>query len=309
MRPWPLLLLCAACGARFGEPPGGRPDGALPGGDARGDGSLPGADAGAPPDAALGPFGAPSPIAPAATRGQSEDDGTVSATGRELVYAVNPAGAAKDLYVLTRTSTSEAWSGAPVPLPFNTGDRDDTPRFSPDDKTLYFESNRPGGPGGGDIWKVTRTDVDSPWGTPMLVGGNVNSAANERWFAPCAGDRYMMLRDVNPGGPQNLELVEGVLGGPPPVVAAELASPASETGALLSDDCLTVHFASARDGKNDLFVSHRAAVGQPWSPPEKLAMFSTDAHDEQDPFLARDGRLFVFASDAAGDLDLYVSTR
>lgn len=51
------------------------------------------------------------------------------------------------------------------------------PTFASDGKTLYFASDMPGGFGGMDIWVVKMTD--NAWGTPMNLGGNVNSAGNE----------------------------------------------------------------------------------------------------------------------------------
>jgi peptidoglycan-associated lipoprotein len=51
------------------------------------------------------------------------------------------------------------------------------PTFASDGKTMYFASDMPGGFGGMDIWVVKMTD--NAWGTPMNLGGNVNSAGNE----------------------------------------------------------------------------------------------------------------------------------
>jgi len=51
------------------------------------------------------------------------------------------------------------------------------PTFASDGTTLYFASDMPGGFGGMDIWVVKMTD--NAWGTPMNLGGNVNSAGNE----------------------------------------------------------------------------------------------------------------------------------
>ena len=42
---------------------------------------------------------------------------------------------------------------------------------------LYFASDQPGGYGGMDIWKVSKTG--NVWGTPVNLGEGVNSPANE----------------------------------------------------------------------------------------------------------------------------------
>jgi peptidoglycan-associated lipoprotein len=51
------------------------------------------------------------------------------------------------------------------------------PSISDDGSTLYFVSNRSGGYGKMDIWKVTRQG--DQWGSPQNVGGNVNTPGNE----------------------------------------------------------------------------------------------------------------------------------
>ena len=49
---------------------------------------------------------------------------------------------------------------------------------SPDNRTLYFTSNRKGGQGGMDIW-VSRKDAMGDWGEPLNIGQAVNTELNE----------------------------------------------------------------------------------------------------------------------------------
>lgn len=49
---------------------------------------------------------------------------------------------------------------------------------SPDDRTLYFTSNRKGGQGGMDIW-VSRKDATGDWGDPLNIGKAINTGLNE----------------------------------------------------------------------------------------------------------------------------------
>ncbi len=53
------------------------------------------------------------------------------------------------------------------------------PAISPDELTLYFVSDKPGGFGGKDIWKVTRASRSSSWGTPVNLGPEINTAGDE----------------------------------------------------------------------------------------------------------------------------------
>src|SRR5204862_1241635 len=112
----------------------------------------------------LGPWGTPAKV-PGASTAAAEDDGTLANGGLELVFAVaDPAdGNNKDLYIMTRTTTTSAF-GTPSKLPFSvTGSSEETPRFSPNNKTLYFASNRAGGTGGLDIYRVTRQTPGGAW--------------------------------------------------------------------------------------------------------------------------------------------------
>ena len=60
-----------------------------------------------------------------------------------------------DLWMATRTSVSEPF-GPPVFLEaINTSHDEDWPSISTDGRTLFFESDRPGGSGGCDLWQVS----------------------------------------------------------------------------------------------------------------------------------------------------------
>ena len=64
-----------------------------------------------------------------------------------------------DLYVATRNSTADAWSGVTNLAAVNGPFLDAQPAISSDRETLFFTSGRPGGSGGGDLYMTTRTKV------------------------------------------------------------------------------------------------------------------------------------------------------
>jgi hypothetical protein len=291
---WGLAVVCAGCGATIAD-------------TSTSDGSN-GADSSPQVDAAidaevLGAWGPPAKITVAATTTLAEDDGTLSNSGLELVFAVVNAADAnrKDLYYASRPDLQSQF-GVATKLPFSgIGTSEETPRFSADDRTLFFAKTVTGV--GLDIHQVTRPAAGSQmWGTPTVVAG-VNSAGTDKWFMPCSGNRYLMI--VGP------DIAEGTLGGGPPTPVAELNSAQSETGPWLTDDCLTVFFASARpDGTSvHVYTSQRTAIGSPFSTPTMVTDFAMLGGDQQDPFIAPNNRTFVFASNAAGTNDVYISTR
>lgn len=55
-----------------------------------------------------------------------------------------------------------------------------SPSLSKDGSTLYFSSNRPGGKGGNDIWKVA-VKADGTYGTPENLGDKVNTEGSEQF--------------------------------------------------------------------------------------------------------------------------------
>ncbi len=287
-----LSLIASGCSAELMDP-GGVPADASAAGDAR--------DA---PDAfMLGPWGTATPVTGASSTTAEEDDPTLSASGLEMFFAVVNAADnnRKDLYVATRASTAVPFSMVQK-LPFSvTGASDETPRLSPDDKTLYFASDRAGGVGALDIYRTTRTAANSPWGPIGLVPG-VNTVAPEKWFMPCGtGNDYMVI--------QNSDLAMGTVGAAAPTVVAELSSPTSETGTFLTSDCLTIYFASVRNGINAIYTSHRTSLTTSWQSPTQVLDFAATAGAQEDPWMSTDGRTFVFVSNVAMTKDVYISVR
>ncbi len=53
------------------------------------------------------------------------------------------------------------------------------PAIAPDDLTLYFVSDMPGGLGGKDIWKITRANAGDNWGAPENLGPEINTPNDE----------------------------------------------------------------------------------------------------------------------------------
>lgn len=65
------------------------------------------------------------------------------------------------------------------PVPFNDREYSTShPALSPDGSTLYFTSDRPGGKGQADIYKVS-ISKDGTFGTPVNLGDNINTEGKE----------------------------------------------------------------------------------------------------------------------------------
>lgn len=289
-----LVLLGSGCKAELMDPNGANPDALV----------NPNQDSGVNPsaDAALGPWTTPM-VVPGASGAGEQDDGTLSSSGLELVFALANAAdlGRKDLYLATRGSTAVAF-GTPSKLALSAiGSSEETPRFSADDKTLYFASDRAGAATGLDIYQVTRATVGSAWSLPAMVPGP-NTALTEKWFMPCAVNTdYLVVVGT--------DLAAGTVGGAAPTVIAELSSAQVETGSFLSGDCLTAYFASARSGTFMLYTAQRTSLTAAWQTPTVVTDFAALGGAQEDPWLSSDRRTFVFVSNISGTKDVYITTR
>lgn len=91
----------------------------------------------------------------------------------------NPPGN-QDNFVATRSDVESTFGniqslGSPVNSPQNEG----VGAISPDGKTLYFDSERPGGFGGIDMYQATRASIDLPFDTVTNLGPGVNTDLGE----------------------------------------------------------------------------------------------------------------------------------
>ncbi|TCD04155.1 tetratricopeptide repeat protein [Pedobacter frigidisoli] len=126
---------------------------------------------------------------------------TISPDGKYLFFTGcnRPDGLGRcDIYVSHREGKD--W-GEPynVGKPVNSEYWESQPAISPDGRTLYFISNRPGGSGGYDIWKSTITD-DAKWGPAINLGPDINTAYDENTpFLHADGKTLYFSSDGWPG--------------------------------------------------------------------------------------------------------------
>jgi hypothetical protein len=108
---------------------------------------------------------------------------------RELFFSSTRAGGASaeapgvltgDADIYASVVGTDGSVGAPALVPgINSAFNDFRPSLRRDSLEIFFDSNRPGGVGGLDIWSATREDVSAAWSAPFNLGPNVNSSANE----------------------------------------------------------------------------------------------------------------------------------
>ncbi len=106
----------------------------------------------------------------------------VSADGRWMYLVSNRPGGAGgyDLWIAERDLTTGQWSTPQNAGPaINTRYHEISPTLSPDGKTLFFSSDRPGGFGHYDIYRSRYTG--QAWASPENLGEPVNSARDDEY--------------------------------------------------------------------------------------------------------------------------------
>jgi Tol biopolymer transport system component len=220
-------------------------------------------------------------------------------------------------------ATSEAALGAndsvvfgePVNLgpAINTANGEGSPKVSANGLELYFNSNRPGGSGGQDLWVSRRESPDAPWEPATNLGPVVNSAANEGAPSISSDGLELYFHDWGahrPGGAGETDVwlsrrasVDDPWG--EPVNLGEVNSSANDGTPEISADMLELYFESERPGgfgSDDIWVVRRDAPDGAWGTPENLGQAINTSEWEHCPSISADGLTLFFDLRIPGDL-------
>ena len=128
---------------------------------------------------------------------------TISPDGRTALWfsRTRPGGpGGYDIWMSQRTAA--AWS-APTLVSFNSPQREFDPVFSANGAFVYFCSDRPGGLGGDDIWRVAVSNKG--FGEPEHLGDEVNSSGNE-WAPMLSGANHLLFSSNGRKGARRMDL-------------------------------------------------------------------------------------------------------
>jgi Tol biopolymer transport system component len=260
-----------------------------------------------------GPFGEPEPVL-GLELGLPSFGPAPSADGLTLLFSAT--GDTEDIFSATRANRAGRFSPATLVSGVSGDDTEEgTPFLGADGAELYFFSTRPGPDtvGGRDLWVaavsgggfaapsvVPRVNHDGLDHLPRLTsdglalmfvsGRDAETLGSNIWIAERED------RDAAFGEPAELRGVN---------------SDARDEGFWMSQDGLTLYFASDRLGDSDdmdIFVAVRPDTSSPFEEAQILAVVNTPAL-ELDPALTADGFELFFASDRSGAMQLYRSAR
>jgi Tol biopolymer transport system component len=201
----------------------------------------------------------------------------------------------------------------------NTASHEGSPDISADGMCLYFDAlDRPGGLGGWDIWLSKAKTPHHDFCPAVPLPPPVNSRFDES--GPCISDDGLTLYFASdrPGGSGDFDIwvttrktVNGAWG-EPVNLGPTVNSGYYDNHPSISTDGLTLYFDSRRPrangvyALNDIYMTHRASLKDPWGKPELLAI-STPGYDYS-PDISRDDLTLYYDSPGAGR-DLWVTKR
>jgi len=260
-------------------------------------------------------LGTPANLGAVVNSPQDEYCLNVSRDGLTLLFSDSPfswrpGGRGKiDMWMATRKTIGEPFAEPANLTSLNSAYHDFSPTLSRDELTLYFASDRPGTRGDLDLWKATRENKSSPFGTPVNLGGTINSNVGD--FCPylSADDLSLYFNSSRWGGHGSCDLYVArrttvhSAWQTPVNLGGRVNSSNTDGNPVILDDGLTLLFSSSRPGgygQEDLWVSSRATVSSSWGDPVNLGPAINSSQRETSLSFCGDGAIMLFASAQGG---------
>lgn len=137
------------------------------------------------------------------TVNSAADEASPTVLETELYFSSTRAGGG-DIYVSPFDGVA---FGTPTLAPGLNSIQDDfRPNLRRDGLEVFFDSNRPGGIGGLDIWTSTRASTAEAWSMPVNLGHNVNSGANDLRASLSWDSTTLYFGSVRAGGEGSQDL-------------------------------------------------------------------------------------------------------
>ena len=232
--------------------------------------------------------------------------------------------AASILLVADRDAKGNFTFGTPTNLGpiVNSSSYDSDMCISNDGLSLYFTSNRPGGSGSYDVWVTTRETVQDPWGEAVNLGPTVNSSDWDHTPFISADGLTLYFSSNRPGGSGHVDIwfttrtTVSDPWGTPENLGPAINSSDADAAVNISLDGLSLFFNSTRSGGHgaqDLWVSTRLTLSDPWGEPVNLGPTVNSSDWDYVPALSTDGLSLFFCSykrpGGSGNDDIWLTTR
>ena len=236
--------------------------------------------------------------------------GSVSPDGQRIVWGSDRPGGRGGGDLWQARNQDKRWVD-PEPLPFNTAGLEAEPSFSPDGRWLYFVSDREGGAGGRDLYRVA-VRSDGGFGTPQRLRDGINTRGQERSPTPSADGRGLVFASDRRGGAGGYDLYRAALeGDAAPVPVAGINTAADEVDAAWLDGGRALLFSRGEEAAGSARLYVAACDGEAYAGAEPWTLsFNTDGGYTRapvaDPSRPAEGTVTGSArSPKAGKTDIY----
>lgn len=217
-------------------------------------------------------------------------------------------------------ATCATWSAFSAPVhvtELSTTSNEFATAVSADNLSIIFDSDRPGGAGGWDLYEATRTDPSLPFGMPSRIT-ELDGTSDEDNPALSPDGLHIYYGEDITGMPRLWYAPRPDRTKPffsATLVAGDFSNLARSTTPSLSPDELTIYFAGAAATGNDweIYTSTRATMTFPFSIAMMPIPSLTSPYADWTPSVSADGLELFFQSDRASagsqSYDIWVSRR
>jgi hypothetical protein len=229
-----------------------------------------------------------------------------------------------DIWVLRRNSIEDDWLA-----PENLGSAVNSPgmeqgaSISADGLTLLFQSDRPDGHGGEDMYMATRSTTTAPWGQAVNMGPGLNSSSHDNYpcMSPDGLELYFSSNRPDGFGSADLWVTTRATPhdawGPPENLGPVINSTHADMDPKLSSDGRILFFSGhpqdaayrlGGHGGADIWMTRRETLSAPWQVPVNLG---PQVNDSQNGLLQRispDGSALYFSTVSAGVWENWVAS-
>lgn len=223
---------------------------------------------------------------------------TFSSDGNEVYYTVESRKYHGGTIFVSK-QVNGAWT-TPKPENIDGNYREIDPFISPDNKTMFYCSNRPLVEGdsattNSDMWMVKRNN--DKWSKPIHLGDAINNSENDDWF-PTVSNNGTLFYSTGPNRTSNIVYSKFKNGTyqKPTDLGSMVNSENRDYDPMIAPDESFVIFSSNRPGgfgSVDLYISFKNAKGN-WTKAKNMGNLINTESVEFAPRLSNDGKYLFF---------------
>ena len=248
-------------------------------------------------------FLAPSPVDELNDPDAKDQDPTLTADLREILF-FSDRGGNEDIWTARRDDPEDPWEPPTAVEELNSDDIEQNPAISRDGLRLWYYSRRD--PAG--IWQTSRATRDDAWDDPVPLVVDVEDPGGVIIAPTVDASELRMALSLGTASSRDIyELVRASWSAPwsEPALVLGLNGDTAESTPFFIDDGRELLFFSGRTGNGDLFWAYRASLAVPVTRVEPLTELNDPESFESHPYLSVDRRVVYFGSNRSGNTDIF----